>query len=62
MTKAITCFEYSLHMRKTLYGREEAHPKILQSLVYLGAAWAEYGNLHRLVNFVLSSTMQPGVD
>ena len=49
ITKAITCFEYSLHMRKLLYGKDAAHLKIVQSLVYLGTAWAEYENFHRFV-------------
>ena len=47
ITKAITCFEYSLHMRNLLYGKDGIHLKIVQSLVYLGSAWAEYGNYHR---------------
>ena len=47
ITKAITCFEYSLHVRKLLYGKDGVHLKIVQSLVYLGSAWAEYGYYHR---------------
>ncbi|XP_039255043.2 uncharacterized protein LOC120331929 [Styela clava] len=47
--KAITCFEYSLHMRKLMFGEDTIHEKTLQSLVYLGTAWAEYENIHRSI-------------
>ncbi|CAK8685015.1 unnamed protein product [Clavelina lepadiformis] len=46
-SKAITCFEYSLHMRRLLYGKDASHENILTSLVYLGTAWAQYANNHR---------------
>lgn len=46
--KAIACFEHSLHMRRLMYGENTNHEKVLLSLTYLGVAWSEYDNIHRL--------------
>ncbi|CAH1268662.1 Hypp3942 [Branchiostoma lanceolatum] len=42
--KAISYFEQSLKMRKTVYGENTAHPGIANSLCNIGTCWADLGD------------------
>eukprot|EP00058_Branchiostoma_floridae_P025947 XP_002611437.1 hypothetical protein BRAFLDRAFT_63931 [Branchiostoma floridae] len=49
--KAISYYEQSLQMMRSIYGEKTAHPDIANSLDNLGAAWSALGNHRKAVSY-----------
>eukprot|EP00058_Branchiostoma_floridae_P022640 XP_002608130.1 hypothetical protein BRAFLDRAFT_91391 [Branchiostoma floridae] len=58
--KAISYYEQSLQMRRSIYGEDTAHPAIAASLNNLGNAWSNLGDHRKAVSYFEQSLQMKG--